>query len=249
MTSEQVLLITAVLTLTLTGCNTSRSSEELVGTLRPYESRRVWAIVPLRNESGSLHANGLGVADQLASQFEMSSNVDVLPVNRTLAAMDFLQMKSGPSSPAQVRQLMRSLNCDGIIVGSITAYDPYDPPKLGLALELYVDETSGGGDVTDMRALVGASTSMSAAQPKLNEQKPASLTSAYFDAADGEVRQLLEAYASDRGPRDEREATTHLHRINMDLFSRFVSHVMSRRLLRAELHRVQQPVLASVPDR
>jgi len=54
-------------------------------------------------------------------------------LNRTIAAMRALRM-SDLKSPAEVRQLASELGVDGVIVGSITAWDPYDPPKLGIAL-------------------------------------------------------------------------------------------------------------------
>lgn len=242
MTSEQVLLITAVLAMALGGCQSRSGAADDAMLNAPH---RVWAVAPLRNESGSLYAGGLNLADQVASQLQLVGGIDVLPVNRTLAAMDAADMPGGPSSPAEARQLIRLLDADGLVVGSITAYDPYDPPKLGVTMELFVvDET--GRQPVDLRGLVGASTAdAAAARPSFNLDKPAAAVSAYFDAADPAVRESLENYAAERGKREQRVSTVRLHRINMDLFSRFVSHEMSRRLVRAEMSRPIPPVASA----
>src|SRR5690606_14752642 len=102
----------------------------------PYETRQIWAIAPLRNESGSLYADGVKMADHLAYQLENAEQLDVLPVNRTLRAMNALGMRQINTRQDAMR-LLQTLGADALVVGNITAYNPYDPPRLGIALELY----------------------------------------------------------------------------------------------------------------
>ncbi len=34
--------------------------------------------------------------------------------------------------------MCRLLGCDGLVIPTVTAYDPYDPPKFGASLQLFV---------------------------------------------------------------------------------------------------------------
>ena len=112
--------------------------------MSPYGGRRVVAVAPLRNESGSLHVDALRLTDQLAAEVARVRGLDTVPVNRVLATMRSLEM-SGIDSPADAHRLRERLGVDGLVVGSITAYDPYDPPTLGLAVELYRGDRDPGG--------------------------------------------------------------------------------------------------------
>lgn len=239
MTSEQVLLLTTTVLLT-TGCTLSgrRGADPLHS---PYPTRRVWAVAPLSNESGSTQADGWSMADHLTRQLENATHLDVLPVNRVLAAMEALEMTQ-VSSPNEAAQLLRSLGVDGLVVGTITAYDPYDPPKLGLAIELYVDERVEHFDSIDVRRLAQAATAVGPLPTPVGLRQPTSIVSAVFDAADPEIRQKLKRYAMNRGQAEDKEAW-HRYRMSMDLYREFVSYVMSWRLLSAETQRTAPPTI------
>ena len=246
MTSEQVLLLTAKILL-ISGCSliAGPGAEPLVS---PYPTQRVWAIAPLRNESGSIQANGHTLADHLARQLENASNLNVLPVNRTLAVMEALEITQ-VSSPAQAGQVLASLGADALVVGTITAYDPYDPPKLGLAIELYVNKRVEYFDSLNVRKLTRAATGQGALPPRSKMKKPPSNVSAYFDAADPGTRRRLMRYARDRSQEQNRhDQPWQIYRINMDLYSEFVSYVMSWRLLRAESQRIAPPTAQPTPS-
>ncbi len=241
MTSEQVPFLVATVLLT-SGCALfGRGGADPLHS--PYPTRRVWAVVPLRNESGSTHADGLVMADHLARQLENATNLDVLPVNRVLAAMEALELAE-VSSPAEATQVLRSLRVDGLVVGTMTAYDPYDPPKLGLAIELYVDEHVEHFDSINVRRLSRAATAVGPLPYPAARQQPTSTVSAMFDAASPEIRRKLKRYATRRGQTETQDAW-HRYRLSMDLYSEFVSYVMSWRLLGVETQRIapaaQQP--------
>lgn len=237
MTSEQVPLLTAALLL-ITGCAlfSPRGADPL---LSPYPTRRVWAVAPLRNESGSTQADGWAIADHLVKQLENARHLDVLPVNRVLAAMDALKLPQ-VRSPNEAKQLLRTLGVDALVVGTITAYDPYDPPRLGLAIELYIDQNVEHFDSIDVRGLTRAATAVGPLPGPASVREPTSTVSAVFDAADPMVRRKLQRYAIDRGQVPDKDFW-HLYRVSMDLYSEFVSYVMSWRLLRAEAQRIATP--------
>lgn len=106
--------------------------------MSPYAStptEPIWAVVPLRNESGTSAVDPLALSDTLVATITQARGLRALPLNRTLDAMRSMEM-AAPQTPADLDRLARTLGADGLIVGSVTAYDPYEP-ILGLALALY----------------------------------------------------------------------------------------------------------------
>ena len=255
MTSKQVMLTLAVTA--LGGC-INLGVEPLSS---PYPQRLVFAVGPLENESGSLEADGVKMADLLARQLETASNIDVLPVNRTLEAMEAQKM-SRIEHPAQARELLATLGADALVVGTISQYDPYDPPKLGVAIELYLDPRSQSAPPTlNVRRLTKTASGPAAqAQQRPVQDQPVSVVSAFFDAASPDVRYRMRRYAHKRGTdvdddglnqfnplRSAVEKESYrIYRISMDLYSQFVSYELSWRLLRAESVRLMPAGLAQV---
>lgn len=252
MTSKQVMLTLTVRRMAicaavcLASCSVlpKRGADPLVA---PYPERRVWAVAPLRNESGSLNVDTAALADHLARQLENAENLDVLPVNRVLAAMGALRMAE-ITTPADALKVLGVLQCDGLIVGTVSSYDPYDPPKLGMAIELFTSRRFEERRITDVRAISSAATE-SGPLPDVRQKQPVTVVSAYFDAADPDVRRKIARYATDRRVNKDpdfifqknEEQPERMYRISMDLYSEFVSYVMSWRLLRAETIRLAPP--------
>jgi hypothetical protein len=245
MTSKQVMLMTAALlaavVLGSAGCEwfemidfTGPPSDPLVS---PYPTRHVWAIAPLRNESGTRYADGAVMADKLQRQLGAAANLDVLPVNRTIEAMQALQLAE-IATPGQARQVLAKLGADGLVIGTITTYEPYDPPKLGLALELYVNEKVEQAESPDLRRLTVAPVDgPPTTAPLAGVPQPVSVVSTVLDGGDARVRDQIESYARRRGTEPDPNAWRRF-RSSMDLFSEFGCYVMSWRLLEAEKNRL-----------
>lgn len=245
MTSKQIMLTLSLVALVgvvalQTGCQT----EKRVDTVKaPYESRQVFAVAPLRNESGSAYANGVALADKLTYQLSLTKGIDTLPVNRVLAAMDALGMTAVTNKGEAIR-LRQTLGVDGLVVGTVSAYDPYEPPKLGLSLELYLDpKLVWHGSGIDTRQLSRAATDPAATMPTYTGSitQPVSAISGHYDAADPNVDDLLVAYAAERGPDHGGEMTQRRYRISIDLYSEFVSYQLTARLMDAERLRLRRP--------
>ncbi len=249
MTSKQVMPTLIVALLLLGGCDSpKRGADPLVG---PYPARRVWAIVPLRNESGSLEVNSDVLADHFVRQLQNATNIDVLAVNRTLEAMEGLHMDA-VKSVSDAMKLMATLDADGLVVGTITAYDPYDPPKIGITVELYQSPRLERERTLDTRKLMDATTE-AAPSPANRAHQPVSVVSGFFDAADADVRHQMQRYAYDRGATNKKDSQLfenplegpdpdwRLYRISTDLYCEFVTYVMSWRLLHAESIRLAPP--------
>lgn len=254
MTSQKVMLIASALAMTCAallgaaGCEGTVDLRRPVDRIRsPYPTRRVWAVVPPRNESGTAHAQPLPLADHLARQIEMASNLDCLAVNRTLEAMRSLGLEE-VRTPGDAARLQQALGADGLVLGSITAWDPYDPPKIGLALELYVAPEVDRLDVLELRKLTTAATDPAAVPADQPLRQPLTSVSALLDASDPTVREALKAYATKRGAEEIREEDWRHYRISIDRFAEFAAYAMTWRLLDAEKDRLNRAALTARPD-
>ncbi|MEM9414088.1 MAG: hypothetical protein AAGA29_01250 [Planctomycetota bacterium] len=241
MTSEQVRLILAavlvVAGLFVTGCTTTRTAEPPL--VAPYATRQVWAVVPLRNESGSRGADGFRMADRLVYEFEQVQGIDVLPVNRVLQAMQTLEL-DGVRTREDAIALRELLGVDGLVVGSITAYDPYDPVRIGLALDLYTDALTSANPL-DLRGLSWAPTADAAGmqlQTLYRTEQPVATVSGVFSAASPSVKRRISAYAAERGTSGNARHNERMITIDMNLYSEFVGHEMGSRLMWAEWQRL-----------
>ena len=234
MTSKQVML--AAVVLAVGGCALPRGLFKRQRPASPYESRKIFAVAPLRNESGSLHADGVRLADHLAHQLENVPKIDVLAVNRTIAAMEALGIDQ-ITSLGEARTVMKTVGCDGLIIGSITAYEPYDPPTLGLALELYTEPRQKAVLAADPRVLAKSATPVYwPITSPADAQQPVSSISGVYHASERRVRRRMQRYARWRGQIKDTDAW-HQYRISMDLYSQFIAYVTSERLMAAEAAR------------
>lgn len=226
----------------LTGC---AKPPELIPPdvlVAPYSQAQgppTWAVAPLVNESGTTSVDPGAVTDALIAKVAETRGLAVLPLNRTLAAMRSLRMTT-VRSPADARALAQTLGVEGLIVGTITAYDPYDPPKLGLTIGLFLSSLPGANRV-DPRQLQ-ASPSEPAA-PRASEE-PASVVSDYADAANHEVLMDLRRYAAGRHDANSALGWKRFTS-SMDLYTEFAAHRTLGRLLDAERLRLARAGVAT----
>jgi hypothetical protein len=199
----------------------------------------VWAVAPLRNESGTLEVDVLKVSDALVAKTAEVRGMAVLPVNRTIAAMRVLRM-NGVNSPDDARRLCDALGADAIIVGTITAYDPYDPPKMGLTLALYPRSAPRTTAVDP--AAVASSGREATAAPAATTDNPLSVAQVYLDGANHAVLMDVKRYSEGR----HSEGTALGWRrflASMDDFTEFAAyHAVSKLLNRERLRLVRTEV-------
>lgn len=203
--------------------------------MAPYDTAAgdvLWAVAPLRNETGTTLADAYEVSDKVVAAASQVQGVRVVPLNRTIAAMRALRM-SDLKSPAEVRQLASELGVDGVIVGSITAWDPYDPPKLGIALALYARPGAmerRRPTSIDTRTLRYQPTDYQYFPRSSFDSTPASVISEYLDGKNHQVLMDVKSYAEGR-----HDPATALgwrrYLASMDLFTEFAAwHAVGRLL-------------------
>jgi hypothetical protein len=234
----RLLLIVPVLILLtlLCGCQPAPRPElQPVQTLlSPYDNSRgevLWAVAPLANESGVSLFEPKEITDKLIAATEEIRGVRTVPLNRTLQAMAALQMR-GVRSPAEALKLAEALGADGILVGTITTYEPYTP-KLGLTVGLYGRGDGMGSEqgATDVR---GLRTSTREERPRSRfGTGPLSLVSAHLDGKNHQVQSDVRSYA--RGRQEGQSALGWKRYLSsMDLFAEFATYHVLDQLIDAE---------------
>lgn len=198
----------------------------------PYDTSRgelLWAVAPLRNESGTTLADPLAITDKVILAVEEVRGIRCLPLNRVIEGMRSLEMPA-VRTPDDARRLAAALGAEGVLVGSITAYDPYNPPKLGLALALH----SAGGSA-DARSLDTRSLSTSPTDPpaRWTGDRPTTVVSELLDGANHQVLMDVRAYA--QGRHDDRSALGwEVYLASMDRYAQFAAHHTVNRLIQSE---------------
>jgi hypothetical protein len=205
------------------------------GLSLPSGRREIWAVAPAINLSGQREVDPILQADLVYAQVQQVRGLTVVPVNRVVEVYAALRIEQVQSAE-QAALVCDLLGCDGLLVPTVTAYDPYNPPKLGASLHLFRKPGSYARPANvDPRDLVRRS-SPPPEQSVPNRQADSAQAVGMYDAANGSVRQALIAYARGRhdplGPMGAGE-----YLASMDRFSGFVYHELADDLLRAVRNR------------
>lgn len=203
------------------GCSASKPEYGRESILfAPRYGPRTIAVAPAVNLSGVAAPDPLLQADIVYQQMQQVRGVTVIPVNRVVqvcAGMGIRNIDSYEHAAA----VCEALGADALIVSTITTFDPYDPPKMGASLQLFVTKYRDREGRLDVRSLSRQATE----RPVQSLPKNADFIQAarLFDAAAGTTRDRISAYASGRndpsGPLGEREFY-----LNMDRYAAFVWH-------------------------
>jgi len=172
---------------------------QLVSPYATTPAEPTWAVVPLRNETGTSAADAMAISDDLVAAITQTRGLRALPLNRSIDAMATLDMAE-PEGPEDLERLARVLGVEGVVVGSVTAYDPYEP-TLGLALALYARPGTlarAGEAEIDTRRLVEQPTDYDFFRRREASRRPASTVSLVLDGRDHGVRMATRAYARGR---------------------------------------------------
>lgn len=264
MTSAQTMLATLFVTLLacatplMGGCATTKARDRLYPPgviVAPYDNAKsdvLWAVIPPMNESGTSLADELEIGDAIVAAAQGVRGVRCLPINRTLGAVRSLGLTGGIRSSADAYKIAQYLGADAVLVGSITAYDPYDPPVLGLALALYAKPGSMARTTQaklDTRALTMAFTDFGTFDGLSFSGEPISVVSEHLNARNHDVQLALRSYAEGRS--DHRSALGwRVYLASMDLYTQFAAHHTIGRLIDEEWLRLSRAQRASRgPDR
>lgn len=238
MLAAQALVLFALLWL-IAGCESSKPVVSVQMPPSPYgEGPVVWAVAPVRNETGTSAFDELAFTDALVEQLQEVKGLLVLPTNRTLGAMRALRVGS-LDTPEQALALAQAMNADGLIVATATAWEPYDPPKIGATIALYARSERMKRPtpaMLDPGSLQSAATEP-VREPEWTRTGPVSLVSALLDAADEATRERIRRYAEGRY---ERVSALGWQRYtaSVRLYAKFACFEMVERLIAEERSRL-----------
>jgi hypothetical protein len=213
----------------LAGC---ASEDKLVAPVEhrsPWLEERTWAVVPLLNESGVSAVDTLAISDDFVAEVESIQGVRCLPLNRSLAAMRSMGLQT-IRTDAEARGLLRILQVDGLLVASVTSYDPYPPLNLGIAAQVYTVD-SPAPTATDVAELTMSVTERAAVdRSKLG---PSSQASRVYDASNHDVLARIARYAAGRhDPKSGMRAAVYTS--TMGAYRRFVAYDILGELMTSE---------------
>ena len=227
-------LATAVLGgLVAGGCASTLSEPTTLWS--PFESGQLWAVVPFLNESGTSIVDGIRVADLFTQQLQGVRGINTIPVNRVLLAMRTAGI-GALTTTDEAQDLLNTLGVDGIVVGTVTAYDPYPPPTMGASVQLFVRTPRGGSGGVDPWTLSHA-PSGDVAMGQRTSLDAVAEASGLFDARNHMTLAWLSEYAEGRTEPDGAFGAE-IYLMDMELYTQFVSY----RLIHDLLEFVQGPV-------
>lgn len=215
-------------------------------TTSPYDApdEVLLAVAPFRNESGTSGVDPTVVSDKVVAAAEEVRGVRCVPLNRTLETMRALKM-TAISTPGDLATLARAMNADGVIAGSVTAYDPYTP-SIGLALVLYARPGSAleGGELSkplDAKALQGTVRELEPTQARRTDGIVAAV-SEHLDGKNHRVLMDVRSFAAGRStPTDALAWRRYV--ASMPLFEEFATHFAVSQLMQQEWIRLGRQIV------
>lgn len=228
--------VLALASLAAIGCAPKEPEYGVERRLRlPGDVEQVWAVAPAVNLSGQRGIDPLLQADLVFKQLQAIRGVRAIPVNRTAAAYVSLQIDR-IETPEQAQLVSEILGCDGVVVPTVTLFDPYDPPKMAASLQLFARDGAtmrlqGGLGMDAVQTLARSGREqMTLPAPEAAEGEFVQ-EAGVFDAAHGSTRDALGEYAAGRSDPQGPAAGIRAYLLNMDLYAGFVYHELLHDLM------------------
>jgi len=197
------------------------------GLFLPAKERQVWAVAPVINQSGVKEVDPFLQADLLYNQLQQVAGLTVIPVNRVADVYNAMRIDR-IKSEEQAKVACGLLGADAILIATVTLYDPYDPPKMGVSLTLIKRGDYQMPNTVDPRMMARL-----AAPTTRNVDPTDDLLQVVdnFDASNGSVRNRLQMYAMGRND-PESPLGARIYLLEMDRYAQFVYHSLLTELLR-----------------
>ena len=218
------------------GCAAPQDTGRYFGN--PYPQPCRMAVVPFKNLSGSQAVNSIAATDEFVTELQQIQGLTVLPVNRVLAKLSDLGLGSA-ETPTDALTLADALGVDAIIVGAINRYEPYQPPLVAMAVEIYSRERILDQQASDRLHINPADLARAPKPFELDLRKsfaPQTAIIRVFDASNIETIERIKDYAE----KHNEEKTPYEWKIHLTQrrYLRFVSHEIIGELLALERDRV-----------
>src|SRR5262245_35653307 len=105
----------------------------------PFPQLNRVAVLPFYNQSAEPTVDGEQVAVAYYNELQLIPGFEVMPVGVAKRMLEAAATANGnePRSGVDFQGLARLMGVDAVIVGSITEYSPYYPPRMGLSVNWY----------------------------------------------------------------------------------------------------------------
>ncbi len=102
------------------------------------------AILPFFNQSAEPTVDGEAVAMSYYNELQTVPGFEVMPVgvSKQMLAASIAMAGREPRGGVDFQRLARQMGVDAVLVGSITEYSPYYPPRMGLSVDWYAANPS-----------------------------------------------------------------------------------------------------------
>jgi len=101
----------------------------------PFPQLHKVAVLPFYNQSDEPTVDGEQVAIAYYNELQAIPGFEVVPVG--VAKQMLIASRMEPRTGADFQQLARLMNVDAVLVGSVTDFSPYYPPRMGIAVDWY----------------------------------------------------------------------------------------------------------------
>ena len=101
----------------------------------PFPQLHKVAVLPFYNQSDEPTVDGEQVAIAYYNELQAIPGFEVMPVG--VAKQMLIASRIEPRTGADFQQLARLMNVDAVLVGSVTDFSPYYPPRMGIAVDWY----------------------------------------------------------------------------------------------------------------
>ncbi len=216
--------------------------------MSPYNRPVTVAVVPILNLSGSREIDTLKVTDTLYSELQQVEGFAVIPVNRMLAQMERDKILT-IETPQQAISLSKALGADIIIVSAITEYNPYFPPIIGMAVQLYGQPESSPTTVQKIDPVVmeRLASPLKVSVDIDPRYWPKNQIQRIYNSRDKRVAEKVERFAKFRGTA-ESPLKWELYLHSQEYYLRFVCYEAIAELLDKEVERINMGAVTERVD-
>ena len=126
--------------LVLAGCSALPDITHQPQYHNPFPQLSRVAVLPFYNQSAEPTVDGDAIALAYYNELQAIRGFEIVPVGVTkqLLVHNGLQ----PTSPEEFQELARRMDVDAVVVGSVTEFSAYYPPRMGLSVRWYAANPS-----------------------------------------------------------------------------------------------------------
>lgn len=109
----------------------------------PFPQLHTIAILPFFNQSENPNVDGEATASAYYAELQAIPGFEVLPVGVTLNGLrQYIGQYGEPSGGAEFQSLAKFLGVDAVVIGSVTDFDAFYPPRLAMTTRWYAANES-----------------------------------------------------------------------------------------------------------